>query len=145
MDHYGYSLDETLTILSKNAGLLGLSGVSNDLRLVMEAADAGNSQAQLAVDTLCDNILGYIGMYAAYLNGLDALVFTGGIGTNSDVLRKKVCENLGYLGLELDQEKNAGRGDGKISTDSSKVSVWRLKTDEESVVAACVREFLKAQ
>ena len=145
MEHYGYSLDETLNILSKKSGLLGLSGVSNDLRLVMEAADAGNAQAQLAVDTLCDNILGYIGMYAAYLNGLDALVFTGGIGTNSDVLRKKVCENLSYLGLELDEEKNAGRGDGKISTDSSKVAVWRLKTDEESVVAGCVREFLKAQ
>ena len=145
MEHYGYSLDETLNILSKKSGLLGLSGVSNDLRLVMEAADAGNAQAQLAVDTLCDNILGSIGMYAAYLNGLDALVFTGGIGTNSDVLRKKVCENLSYLGLELDEEKNAGRGDGIISTGSSKVTVWRLKTDEESVVAGCVREFLNAQ
>lgn len=145
MEHYGYSLDETLNILSKKSGLLGLSGVSNDLRLVMEAADAGNKNAQLAVDTLCDNILGYIGMYAAYLNGLDALVFTGGIGTNSDVLRRKVCENLGYLGLELDDEKNAQRGDGIISTDTSKVTVWRLKTDEESVVAGCVREFLKAQ
>ena len=145
MDHYGYSLEETLQILSKKSGLLGLSGVSNDLRLVLEAADAGNQQAQLAFDTLCDNIIGYIGMYAAYLNGLDALVFTGGIGTNSDVLRKKVCENLGYLGLELDDEKNSQRGDGKISTDSSKVAVWRLKTDEESVVAGCVRGFLKAQ
>ena len=145
MEHYGYSLDETLHILSKKSGLLGLSGVSNDLRLVMEAADAGNAQAQLAVDTLCDNILGYIGMYAAYLNGLDALVFTGGIGTNSHVLRKKVCENLSYLGLALDEEKNTGRGDGMISTDTSKVTVWRLKTDEESVVAGCVREFLKAQ
>ena len=145
MDHYGYSLDEILSILSKQSGLLGLSGVSNDLRLVMEAADAGNSQAQLAVDTLCDNILGYIGMYAAYLNGLDALVFTGGIGTNSAVLRRKVCENLSYLGLELDEEKNAGRGDSAISTDRSKVTVWRLKTDEESVVAGCVREFLKTQ
>ena len=145
MEHYGYSLDETLNILSKKSGLLGLSGVSNDLRLVMEAADAGDEHAQLAVDTLCDNILGYIGMYAAYLNGLDALVFTGGIGTNSDVLRRKVCENLGYLGLELDEEKNAQRGDGIISADTSKVTVWRLKTDEESVVAGCVREFLNAQ
>lgn len=145
MEHYGYSLDETLNILSKKSGLLGLSGVSNDLRLVMEAADAGDEHARLAVDTLCDNILGYIGMYAAYLNGLDALVFTGGIGTNSDVLRQKVCENLSYLGLELDAEKNAQRGDGKISTDTSKVAVWRLKTDEESVVAGCVLEFLKAR
>ena len=142
MDHYGYTLDETLEILSKKSGLLGLSGVSNDLRLVLEAAEAGNKQAQLAFDTLCDNILGYIGMYAAYLNGLDALVFTGGIGTNSAPLRKRVCESLGYLGLDLDEEKNEGRGDGSISTEGSRVTVWRLKTDEESVVAACVREFL---
>ena len=143
MEHYGYTLDETLAILSKKSGLLGLSGVSNDLRLVLEAADAGNRQAKLAFDTFCDNILGYIGMYAAYLNGLDALVFTGGIGTNSDILRQKVCENLGYLGLKLDPVKNARRDDGIVSTDASKVTVWRLKTDEESVVAGCVREFLK--
>ena len=94
------------------------------------------------VDTLADNILGYIGMYAAYLNGLDALVFTGGIGLGSDLLRKKVCSGLGYLGLTLDDAKNQGRGDGCISTDDSRVTVWRLKTDEESVVAACVREYL---
>ena len=144
MEHYGYSLDETLNILSKNSGLLGLSGVSNDLRLVIQAAQEGNGRAQLAVDSLCDNILGYIGMYTAYLNGLDALVFTGGIGTNSDLLRQKVCESLGYLGLALDPEKNGTRNDGIISTDTSKVTVWRLKTDEESVVAGCVRELLKA-
>ena len=142
MDHYGYTLDETLEILSKKSGLLGLSGVSNDLRLVMEAAEQGDAHAQLAVDALCDNILGYIGMYAAYLNGLDALVFTGGIGTNSALLREKVCQNLGYLGLQLDAERNAQRGDGKVSTEGSRVTVWRLKTDEESVVAACVREYL---
>ena len=142
MDHYGYTLDETLEILSKKSGLLGLSGVSNDLRLVMDAAAEGNAQAQLAVETLADNILGYIGMYAAYLNGLDALVFTGGIGTNSSLLRQMVCENLGYLGLKLDAQKNDGRGDGCISTEDSAVKVWRLKTDEESVVAACVREYL---
>ncbi len=142
MDHYGYTLDETLEILSKKSGLLGLSGVSNDLRLVLEAAEQGDTHAQLAFDTLCDNILGYIGMYAAYLNGLDALVFTGGIGTNSAPLRKRVCESLTYLGLSLDEEANQDRGDGKISTDDSKVTVWRLKTDEESVVANCVREFL---
>ena len=79
------------------------------------------------------------------MNGLDALVFTGGIGTNSDILREKVCEGLGYLGLTLDLQKNSQRGDGCISTDTSKVTVWRLKTDEESVVAGCAREFLNAQ
>ena len=142
MDHYGYTLEEVLGILSKKSGLLGLSGVSNDLRLVLEAAEGGNRQAKLAVEVLADNILGYIGMYAAYLNGLDALVFTGGIGTNSAVLRKMVCDGLGYLGLSLDGEKNEGRGDGTISTEDSRVTVWRLKTDEESVVAACVLEYL---
>jgi len=143
MDHYGYTLDETLEILSKKSGLLGLSGVSNDLRLVLEAAEQGDDHAKLAFDALCDNILGYVGMYAAYLNGLDALVFTGGIGTNSAPLRKRVCESLTYLGLSLDEAENENRGDGKISTADSKVTVWRLKTDEESVVASCVREFLK--
>ena len=142
MERYGYSLDEALTVLSKESGLLGLSGVSNDLRLVLEAAEQGNKQAQLAFDALCDNILGYIGMYTAYLNGLDALVFTGGIGTGSAALRKRVCEGLTYLGITLDEEKNGQRGDGAVTTDDSKVTVWRLKTDEESVVAACVREFL---
>lgn len=142
MDHYGYTLEEVLQILSKQSGLLGLSGVSNDLRLVMEAAEQGNAQAQLAVDTLADNILGYIGMYAAYLDGLDALVFTGGIGTNSALLREMVCKRLGYLGVSLDAQKNLGTQDGCITTQDSKVQVWRLKTDEESVVAACVRDFL---
>lgn len=142
MDHYGYTLEEVLQVLSKQSGLLGLSGVSNDLRLVMEAAEQGNAQAQLAVDTLADNILGYIGMYAAYLDGLDALVFTGGIGTNSALLREMVCKRLGYLGVSLDAQKNLGTQDACITTQDSKVQVWRLKTDEESVVAACVRDFL---
>jgi acetate kinase len=142
MEYYGYSLDETLNILSKKSGLLGLSGVSNDLRLVLEAADAGNQQAQLAFDTFCDNILGYIGMYAAYLNGLDALVFTGGIGLNSDVVRSRVCEKLAYMGLQLDNVANSGRTDGCISTADSKISVWRLKTDEESIVAQNVCQML---
>jgi len=144
MEHYGYTLDRVLEVLSKESGLLGLSGVSNDLRLVMEAAEQGNAQAQLAVDTLADNILGYIGMYAAYLNGLDALVFTGGIGTNSALLRQMVCSKLGYLGLKLDTQKNEGRADDCISAPDSAVAVYRLKTDEELVVASCVREYLHA-
>ncbi len=142
MDHYGYDLDGVLNVLSKESGLLGLSGVSNDLRLVMEAAEKGNAQARLAVETLEDNILGYIGMYAAYLGGLDALVFTGGIGTNSAPLRQAVCENLGYLGLKLDPSRNEATEAEIISTQDSGVTVWKLKTDEEAVVAACVREFL---
>jgi acetate kinase len=143
MEKLNCDLEEVLNILSKKSGLLGLSGVSNDLRLVLEAAEAGNEHAQLAVDTLIDNILGYIGMYTAYLGGLDALVFTGGIGLNSDVVRSRVCEKLAYMGLSLDVTANNGRTDGCISTQDSKVSVWRLKTDEESIVAQNVCQMLQ--
>lgn len=143
MEKLNCSMEEVLNILSKQSGLLGLSGVSNDLRHVIEAADAGNAHAKLAVDTLVDNIVGYIGMYTAYLGGLDALVFTGGIGLNSDVIRKQVCEKFAWLGLKLDAQRNTERGDGCISTDDSVVTVWRLKTDEESIVAQNVCSVLK--
>ena len=129
-------------MLSKESGLLGLSGVSNDLRLVLQSMDEGNAQAKLAVDTLVDNIVGYVGMYAAYLNGLDALVFTGGIGLHSDRIRKMVCSRLGYLGLSLDEEKNAAATTELISTVGSSVAVYRIKTDEEIVVARNVYTLL---
>ena len=143
MEKLNCSMEDVLNIMSKQSGLLGLSGVSNDLRLVMEAAENGNAHAQLAVDTFIDNILGYIGMYTAYLGGLDALVFTGGIGLNSDVVRSRVCEKLAYTGLSLDTNANQGRNDACISTADSKVSVWRLKTDEESIVAQKVCQMLQ--
>ena len=142
LDHYDGSVDKVLKVLSKEGGLLGISGVSNDLREVIEAMEAGNHRAKLAVDTLVDNILGYIGMYTAYLGGLDALVFTGGIGLNSDLIREAVCEKLAYLGMKLDKDRNKERGDGCVSTADSAVSVWRLKTNEELVVARSVYEFI---
>ena len=135
MEHYGGSLENVLKVLSKESGLLGLSGVSNDLRHVLQAMDEGNPHARLAVETLVDNIVGYIGMYTAYLGGLDALVFTGGIGLHSDRIRKLVCERLGYLNLVLDEEKNAAANTELISTVGSSVAVYRIKTDEEIVVA----------
>ena len=144
MQHKNCSFEAVLKVLSKESGLLGISGVSNDLREVIDAMENGNAQAKLAVDTLIDNIVGYIGMYTAYLGGLDALVFTGGIGTNSAYLRERVCEKFGWLGLKLDEAANAGRGDGKISAADSSVSVWRLKTNEELVVAKCVWEAIHA-
>ena len=142
LPHYGGDLDKVLTVLSKESGLKGLSGISNDLRPVTEAMEAGDARAKLAVETLADNILGFVGMYAAYMNGLDGLVFTGGIGVGSAVVRRLVCENLGYLGLVLDEEKNRGFEDGCISTAESRVQVWRIKTNEELVVARCVKEKL---
>ena len=144
MQHKNCSFEDVLKVLSKESGLLGISGVSNDLREVIEAMEQGNDQAKLAVETLVDNIVGYIGMYTAYLGGLDALVFTGGIGTNSAYIREKVCEKFGWLGLKLDPEANSGRGDGQVSADDSAVSVWRLKTNEELVVAHCVWEAINA-
>lgn len=142
MEHYDGSLEKVLKVLSKESGLLGLSGVNNDLRLVLQAMDEGNQQARLAVDTLVDNIVGYIGMYAAYLNGLDALVFTGGIGLHSDRIRQMVCSRLGYLGLDLDEEKNTAANTELISSARSSVEVYRLKTDEEIVVARNVYALL---
>ena len=141
MERYG-SLDEILSVLSSKSGLLGVSGVSNDLRIVFEKMDEGDENARLAVETLVDNIVGYIGMYTAHLGGLDALVFTGGIGLNSDRLRKMVCEKFGYMGLFLSDAKNESGKDERISTDESAVAVYRIKTDEEIVVAKNVYEML---
>lgn len=144
LEHYG-TVDRVLEALSKESGLAGLSGVSNDLREVLQAMESGNRQAELAVKALADAILGYIGMYTAYLGGLDALVFTGGIGFNSSVLRKLVCEKLDYMGVRLDDTLNEGTGDGAISTADSAVTVWRLRTNEELIVARNVYAFLHSK
>ena len=141
LPHYGGDLDKVLAVLGKGSGLLGLSGISNDLRPVTEAMERGDHRAKLAVETLADNILGFVGMYAAYMNGLDGLVFTGGIGVGSAVIRKLVCDNLGYLGVALDEKANEGFDDACIST--GPVQVWRIKTNEELVVARCVKEFIE--
>ncbi|MBR4058901.1 MAG: acetate/propionate family kinase [Lachnospiraceae bacterium] len=142
LEHYDGSLDQVLKVLSSESGLLGLSGVSNDLRLVMKSMDEGNAHARLAVETFVDNIVGYIGMYTAFLGGLDALVFTGGIGLHSDRIRQMVCSRLGYMGLELDAEKNVVANLDRISTERSSVKVYRIKTDEEIVVARNVYAML---
>ena len=145
MEHYDGSLEKVLQVLSKESGLLGLSGVSNDLRPVIQAMEDGNERAKLAVEALADNILGFIGMYSAYLGGLDAVVFTGGIGTGSALVRKMVCQKLGWMGLALDEEANNGFGDGCITAPGSKVRAWRLKTNEELVVARCVYRLLHGE
>lgn len=142
IEHYDGSLEKVLKALSSESGLLGVSGVSNDLRPVMQKMDEGDAHARLAVETLVDNIVGYIGMYTAYLGGLEALVFTGGIGLNSDRLRAMVCEKLTYMGLALDADKNASSAGELISTDASNVKVFRIKTDEEIVVAGNVYAML---
>ena len=142
LEHYDGSLDQVLKVLSSESGLLGLSGVSNDLRLVMKSMDEGNAHARLAVETFVDNIVGYIGMYTAFLGGLDALVFTGGIGLHSDRIRQMVCSRLSYMGLMLDSAKNVSADEQQISAEKSSVKVYRIKTDEELVVARNVYAML---
>lgn len=139
IEAYG-SVDQVLKTLSSQSGFLGLSGVGNDLRDVLQAASGGNKQAQLAFDAFIDNCVGYIGMYIAYLQGLDAIVFTGGIGKNCTLLRERVCTRLEYLGLRLDPRKTSGR----VCAPDSQIQIWTLETDEELMVARQTRDILAA-
>lgn len=132
MEYYHGDWQQILKVLSSQSGLYGVSGVSNDLRLIQEAANAGNSDAMLAIDSYVDGIVGYIGMFTAYLKGLDAIVFTGGIGKGSKMIRDKVCHELEYMGIHLTENENPK--DGCISTDESSVAVYVLQTNEEQMV-----------
>ena len=97
-DYAGLEYDEIVETLQKRSGLLGISGVSNDLRDIIEAAESGNKRAKLAFDIYCREVTGYIGRYAAMMGGIDAVAFTGGIGENSELLRKRVLDKLSFLG-----------------------------------------------
>ncbi len=127
---------QVLTLLNKKSGLQGISGVSSDMRDVNAAAEAGNERAQLALDMWAYGVRKYIGAYAAAMGGVDAIVFTAGIGENDTAGRAKVCEGLEFLGVKLDAEKNKVRGkEAKISADDSKVQVWVIPTNEELAIA----------
>ncbi|WP_288528005.1 acetate/propionate family kinase [uncultured Secundilactobacillus sp.] len=121
-------------LLNKQSGLLGISGVSNDLREVQEAAESGNHRAQLAVKMFVHQIQHYIGAYAADLDGLDTLIFTAGIGEHSSSVRQLVCEKLGYLGVSIDDTKNQNN-EVSIESQDSRVKVAVIPTDEEIVIA----------
>lgn len=129
------SLDNVLSALSTQSGILGLSGVSNDMRLVIDAANGGNEDARLALDAFNDNIVGYIGMYTAYMGGVDAICFTGGIGTNDPELRRKVADKLGFIGAKMDTERNVRGVQGQISAEDSGVLLCAMETNEELMVA----------
>jgi len=133
----GMELDAVLEGLQKRGGLLGISGVSNDLRDIQEAADAGNERARLAIDVFCNGIVRHIGAYYAELGGLDHLVFTGGIGENGDLIRQKVCDQLRHMGILLDPEKNEScRGANTvISQEDSPVAIHVIPANEELGVA----------
>ena len=134
----GFTPSEMDTLLNKKSGFLGISGVSSDDRDVTAAAESGNARAQLAIDILEYQILKYIGSYTAALGGVDAIVFTAGIGENQCSHRINVCNNLAYMGVKVDADLNAKaiRGvEGKISTPDSTVDVFVIPTNEELVIA----------
>lgn len=143
----GLSAHEVDTLLNKQSGLLGISGLTNDMRdLIDEARENNDRRARLAIDIFCYRARKYIGAYLAAMGGADAVIFTGGIGENSAEVRAKICAGLEWLGLELDQERNAehqhGR-EGLISKEGSRLAAYVIPTDEELLIARdtvrCVR------
>lgn len=137
---------EMADYLNKNSGLLGISGVSSDKRDVENAAQNGNKRAQLAEDMLNYQIKKYIGAYSAAMGGLDCIVFTGGIGENDCALREAVCDNMEYLGVALDPEKNKVRGldINDISAENSRVKILVVCTNEELMIARDTKELVEA-
>ena len=136
-NHEGKDVNEVLNILNKKSGILGMSGgVSSDFRDVGKAAAEGNHLAEVALDAFKYRVAKYIGSYTAAMNGVDAIVFTAGVGENDIQTRKDICSYLGYLGVEIDDEANNVRGEMRvISTPASKVKVMLIPTNEELAIA----------
>lgn len=141
----GYSIQSLNTMCNKQSGLLGVSGISNDLRTLSEEAETGNEAACLAIDIFCYRVKKYLGAYLAVLGQTDAIVFTGGIGENAVAVRAKVCQGLESLGVALDASRNeqlVGGKEGDASKAESVVRVLVVPTDEEGVIAADTYEIV---
>ena len=136
-NHEHIDVNEMLNILNKKSGVLGMSGgISSDFRDIDIAANEGNHKAQIALEAYIHRVVKYIGAYTAAMNGVDAIAFTAGVGENDKVMRKKICSYLGYLGVEIDDERNDIRGEERvISTDKSKVKIMLIPTNEELAIA----------
>ena len=146
MRETGKSLGELLNILANQSGLEGLSGKSNDLRDVEDAARKGDPKAILALDVYVASVRHYLGAYLLLLGGADAIVFTGGIGENSISMREAVCKNLAWFGIDLDPVKNqSARGETRIDAPNSRVQVWIMPTNEELIVARQTRDCLQGK
>ena len=146
MEKKNMTSKDMINYLNKKSGLLGVSGISSDLREIIEAAGNGDKRAQTAIDMKCSRIKKYICSYAGVLEGVDAICFTAGIGENADLIREKVCHGLEFLGVELDIEKNKTRNDGnrEINKINSKTKVYVIPTNEEYVIAHDTYELVKA-
>ena len=136
MNKHGYNIDEMLNVLNKKSGVLGISGVSSDFRDLESAAPQGNQRAQLALDVFHYSVKKYIGAYAAAMGGVDAIIFTAGVGENGPDTRAEAVAGLEYMGVKLDPEKNNTRGkEVDIATDDSKVRILVIPTNEELMIA----------
>ena len=143
MNKYGFTIDEMLNIMNKKSGVLGISGVSSDFRDLDNASADGNKRASLALEMFQYWVAKVAGSYAAAMNGVDAIVFTAGVGENSAATRKAIAEYFGYLGVEIDDAANAKRGeDVMISTPDSKVKVFVIPTNEELVIARDTKDIV---
>lgn len=143
MKEENMGIEEVTQKLVYESGLLGISGVSNDLRDIEAEAVKGNERAKLSVDAFCYSVKKYIGSYFAVLGGLNYLVFTGGIGENSVSIREKICSGMEHIGIELDPDRNSkGEKERLISSEKSKVKVFIIPTNEEVIVARNVYALL---
>ena len=139
MDQRGMDARAIERLIYNQSGLLGVSGISSDMRALLASEDA---RAKLAIDLYVYRIRRELGSLAAALGGLDAIVFTAGIGENAVPIRSRVCEDAGWLGVELDAQANAGAGP-RVSSATSKVSAWVISTNEELMIARHTRRVLQ--
>lgn len=144
MEHEGISSEEVNSILNKKSGLLGISGVSNDLRAIREASENGHERAQLAYEMYSYSVKKYLGQYMAVMGGVDVIVVTAGVGENCDKMRRMIFSGLQPLGIVLDLERNKERGgEREISTDDSDVQILVIPTDEEYMIARDTYEIVQ--
>lgn len=136
-------VNEVMDIFNKKSGLLGISGISSDMRDIQEAANRGNHRAELALKIFVNRVQKYIGSYIATMNGVDAIVFTAGIGENSPTIRQEIMEGMSWFGIEIDSEKNNTRAEAIVSTAHSKVAVLNIPTNEEIEIAREVQRLSK--
>ena len=143
MNKYGMDIKEMLNVLNKKSGVLGISGVSSDFRDLVEAAKAGNDRAQLALDSFQYSVKKLVGAYAAAMGGVDAIVFTAGVGENDAVTRMAIASGLEFMGVKMDAEANNTRGhEAVVSAADSKVKVLLIPTDEELMIAMDTAEIV---
>lgn len=144
MEKEDLSPQEMDDVMNNESGFLGITGISSDTRDIEEAAEAGNHRAKLALDMFTYRVKKYIGSYAAAMNGVDAIVFTAGIGENGIEIREEICQELDYLGIKIDSEKNKVRGKlTDVTAEDSDVKIYVIPTNEELVIARDTLELVK--